>query len=94
MWFYIFLGIALLLGVGIYLILRKQIIDLVNENSKLKYEYEDKILTILGDMKELENRYATSGTAMCRYLDNAINYHNKMYYKYKNELNIATNDIV
>ena len=58
---------------------------------QLKYSYENKILDILSDVKELENRYATSGTAMCKYLEEKIAYHNRIYYKYKNELNIFDN---
>ena len=73
------------------LVLLIRIVVLEKQNARLSYNYEDKILIILNDIKQIENKYATSGTEMCKYLENTISYHNRMYYKYKNKLNIADN---
>lgn len=92
--FYAALGTAFVLGWIVYAILNKRIKVLEQSRTKLKYEYEDRILDILYDAKRIENKYATSGTEMSKYLSDKISEHSRKYYKYKNELNIAGNDNV
>lgn len=87
--------IWILLGIIVFcliiiVILSYRLKALERKYTFVKYNYENKILDMLSDIKQIENRYATSGTAMCKYLDNAIAYHNKSYHHYKNKLNIDT----
>jgi len=70
----------------------RKIEELKNCHLQLKFNYENQILEILNDVKQLENRYATSGTEMCKFLEEKIAYHSRIFHKYKNELNIGSDD--